>query len=133
MGAAVPGRGPIFHLALRDEWNEAVDRGEPYRRSTLGVSLAQEGFIHCSFGNQVGMIADLFYRGRDDVLLLVIDPARVASPIRVEPAEGGGHFFPHLYGPLPVAAVVSAIPLPLDADGRLGVTGSLAAWWTSSK
>jgi glutathione S-transferase len=120
------GRSPIFHLALRDEWNEAVAHGDAYRRSTLGVSLAEAGFIHCSFGNQVSMIANLFYRGRDDVRLLVIDPARVESPIRVEPVSDD-QSFPHLYGPLPVAAVVGAIPVPLEADGRLDVSGPLGA------
>jgi hypothetical protein len=29
----------IYHLAIRDEWNEAVTAGAPYRRSTLGKSL----------------------------------------------------------------------------------------------
>jgi uncharacterized protein (DUF952 family) len=109
---------PIYHLALRKEWDNAVETGE-YTGSTLGKSLADEGFIHCSFASQIDAIANLLYRGHDDVLLLVIDTSRVASPVRVERVEGSTQEFPHLYGPLPVNAVVRVAPIPLEANGRL--------------
>lgn len=54
-------------------------------------------------------------------MLLTIDPARVDTEIRV---EGG---FPHVYGPLPTAAVVAAASVPLGDDGRLQVTGLLGS------
>lgn len=106
----------IYHLALRHEWNDAVAAGV-YRRSTLGRSLDDVGFVHCSFPAQVQATADLFYRGRDDVVLLEIDPARVPAEIRVE--EVGDDRFPHIYGPLPVDAVVQLVNVPVDNDGRL--------------
>jgi glutathione S-transferase len=110
---------PMYHLALAEEWGNAVERGEPYRRSTLGKSLDEVGFIHCSFASQVEMIADLVYRGRGDVLLLVIDPARVQAEVRVENLDGGEPLFPHIYGALPLDAVVRVDPLALSDDGRL--------------
>ncbi len=110
----------IYHLALRDEWHEAVERNEPYRRSTLGRPLDDEGFIHCSFEHQVEAIADLVYRGRD-VVLLSVDPSRVQAEVRVENLEGGEQLFPHIYGALPLDAVVSVDPVPLGDDGRLAV------------
>jgi uncharacterized protein (DUF952 family) len=110
---------PIYHLALRDEWSEALESGAGYRRSTLGRSLDDEGFIHCSFATQVQMIADLVYRGRHDVVLLVIDPSRVRSEVRVENLDGGEELFPHIYGPLPVDAVVRAVGVLLDGAGQL--------------
>lgn len=118
---------PIYHLSLRDEWQEAVERNEPYRRSTLGKSLGDEGFIHCSFANQVEMIADLIYRGRRDVLLLVIDPSRLQAEVRVENLEGGEHLFPHVYGALPIEAVLRVDQVPLSDDGRLAVGMLLAS------
>ena len=108
----------IYHLALRDEWQEACE-GEVYRRSTLGRSLADVGFIHCSFAHQVQAIADLVYNGRGDVVLLEIDPSRVPAKVRVENLEAGGQAFPHIYGPLPVEAVIHANDLAVGADGRL--------------
>ena len=92
-----------------------------YVRSTLGKSLAEVGFIHCSFANQVQTIADLVYVGRDDIVLLEIDTAQVEPAIRVEQAEGTDEAFPHIYGPLSVAAVVAAHDVPLESDGRLAV------------
>ena len=100
----------LFHLALAGDWDpEAAD----YRGSTIGRTLAEEGFIHCSAAEQVQATADRYYRHRSDVVLLRIDPSRVGAEMRV---EGG---FPHLYGPLPTAAVVSATPVEVGPDGRL--------------
>jgi uncharacterized protein (DUF952 family) len=67
-------------------------------------SLEEEGFIHCSFADQVADTARRFYAGRDDVLLLTIDPDSVPSEVKV---EGG---FPHIYGPLPRDAVIRVAP-----------------------
>jgi uncharacterized protein (DUF952 family) len=120
VGRAELDPGRIYHLAIRPDWDHAVATGE-YTRSTLGKSLAEEGFIHCSFDSQVQTIANLLYRGHDDVLLLVIDTSQVSSPVRVERVAGGEQAFPHLYGPLPVHAVIRVAPVPLMADGRLGV------------
>jgi uncharacterized protein (DUF952 family) len=65
----------------------------------------------------VGTIADVVYRGRSDVMLLVIDPSLVPVEIRLENTEGGAELFPHIYGQLPLAAVVRAVSVtPLD-DG----------------
>jgi glutathione S-transferase len=119
LGSRRPER--IYHLALRDEWAHALGSGVGYRRSTLGRSLDDEGFIHCSFAHQVEQIADLVYCGRGDVVLLVIDPSRLHAEVRVENLEGGEQRFPHIYGPLPVEAVVEARDVPVDTTGRLAV------------
>jgi glutathione S-transferase len=103
----------IYHLAVRAEW-EAAGAGD-YRRSTLGASLEDVGFIHCSYAHQVPTIAGLVYRGRDDVVLLEIDPGRLDADVRVEPAHGDE--YPHIYGPLPVDAVLSTHDLELDGSG----------------
>lgn len=117
--------GWLFHLAIEDEWLDATRVGE-YRRSTLGRSLAEQGFIHCSFAGQVQMIADLVYSHRADVVLLRIDRKLVGPEVRVENLEGGEQLFPHIYGALPVDAVMRADPVPLDAEGRLLVEPLLA-------
>jgi uncharacterized protein (DUF952 family) len=109
----------IYHLALQDEWRVAAESAGHYRRSTLGKSLEDEGFIHCSLAAQVQMIADRVYRGRRDVVLLVIDPSRLKADVRVENLDGGEVLFPHIYGPLPVDAVVRVEVVPVDANGRL--------------
>ena len=88
----------IFHVALRKEWEEAVDAGTDYRRSTLGRSLDEVGFIHCSYDHQVDTILS-FYEGQE-IVILEIDEASIPHEIRVE------NEFPHIYGALPLNAVV---------------------------
>ena len=74
--------------------------------STRGVTLEQEGFIHCSTRDQVEATANRFYGDVPQLVVLTIDPRAVPSPIRFEPpAPGSADLFPHIYGPLPIAAV----------------------------
>jgi phosphoribosylformylglycinamidine synthase len=61
-----------------------------------------------------------FYADAADVVLLALDPRAIATagvPLRQEHAPDTGEFFPHLYGPLPLGAVVLADPYPGDASG----------------
>jgi glutathione S-transferase len=96
---------PIFHMALPDDWAAAFGTGE-YRTSTRGVTLEQEGFIHCSTREQIEGTANRFYDDLDQLVLLTIDPVLVPSPIVWEPpAPDVDVLFPHIYGPLPITAV----------------------------
>lgn len=115
------GPGGLLHLAVAAEW-ERAQRSGTYERSTIDTSLAEEGFVHCSFPHQVQGTADRYYRGRDDIVLLRIDADRVAAEVRVESASDGDGY-PHVYGPIPVDAVTSAVPVPMAADGRLDLEG----------
>lgn len=100
----------IYHLVLRPVWEANAE--QPYRAD----SLSHEGFIHCSFADQVAGSANRFYADADDLLLLHIDAARLSSPLREE-ASGSGELFPHIHGPLNREAVVQVQPLTRGADG----------------
>jgi uncharacterized protein (DUF952 family) len=96
---------PIFHLALPDDWVAAFTVGE-YTMSTRGVTLEQEGFIHCSTREQMQATANRFYGDLEQLVVLTIDPRLVPSVIVWEPpAPDLDVLFPHIYGPLPIAAV----------------------------
>ena len=95
----------LYHIALADDWARAESTGE-YAVSTRGRSLADDGFIHCSFAEQVAATADRFYADVDDAVVLRIDPDRLVSRVVVEDLDGTGEQFPHVYGPIPVDAVV---------------------------
>jgi uncharacterized protein (DUF952 family) len=101
----------IYHIAARADW-EAAQAATAYSAD----SLASEGFIHCSTRAQVLATAARFFAGRQDLLLLEIDPARLTAELRYEEGEPG-QLFPHLYGPLDLAAVVAAHPFAPDAHG----------------
>ena len=87
--------------------------------STIGRSLDDVGFIHCSFAQQVRGVADAYYRDRSDVVLLSIDPSRVRAEIREETPPGSDELFPHIYGPLNLDAVEAVEPLAARIDGTL--------------
>jgi glutathione S-transferase len=112
----------IFHLALDSVWDAAAP---DYRGSTIDQSLDDVGFVHCSTDAQLQATADRFYRRRDDVVLLTIDPTRLDVPVRFEEIPSGERF-PHIYGPVPRAAVVSVVAVALGDDGRLEIDAALA-------
>lgn len=101
----------IYHLAAREDWERAQREGE-YR----GDTLDSEGFIHCSNGDQILRVANRFYRGRSDLVLLTIAEERVKSKVVYEAAPDGERF-PHIYGPLNLEAVIAARPLAPEPDG----------------
>lgn len=108
---------PLHHLALPDDWAAAFAVGE-YTMSTRGVTLEDEGFIHCSTRAQVEDTANRFYGDLDQLVLLTIDAQLVPAEIRWEPpAAGVDELFPHIYGALPIAAVDTAT-MWLRAPGR---------------
>ena len=113
---------PIFHMALPDDWVAAFGTGE-YRMSTRGVTLEQEGFIHCSTREQIEDTANRFYADLDQLVLLTIDPELVRSPIVWEPpAPEVDVLFPHIYGALPVAAVNLAAVWTRPPDSAWSLT-----------
>jgi glutathione S-transferase len=107
----------IFHIATRDDWEQASGVGA-YTRSSVGKTLAEEGFIHASQASQVTRTANKFYRDvPGELLVLVIDPDLLHAEVRYEDVPGAELPFPHIYGPLNTDAVVEVRPLPTGPDG----------------
>ncbi len=107
----------IYHIATAANWARAQAGGQ-YTMSTLDRTLAQEGFIHASVAAQVTRVANAFYRGEPDLLLLVIAPGLVEAEIRYEPVPGQALPYPHIYGPLNLSAVVQSRPFRPGPDGQ---------------
>lgn len=112
----------IYHIAAAVDWQEARRRGE-YRTSTRGRTLREEGFIHASQAHQVPAVANAYYAGVRDLLVLAIDEDRVRPEIRYEAVPGSVERFPHIYGPLNVDAVVRTMPLEPGPDGSFSFGG----------
>jgi uncharacterized protein (DUF952 family) len=109
----------LVHLCTREEWDRAQVEGA--RRTP---SLDSDGFVHLSAPRQVHLPANRLFAGRDDVVLLWLDPDRLGAPVKWEPGvptDPESMRFPHLYGPLPASAVVSV------TDYRPGPEGTYAA------
>ncbi len=96
--------GIVFHLAEPSHWSADAPTYNP-------PSVEKEGFVHCSTWEQLLGVASAFYPGRDDLVLLTIDAGLLdEGTVVYEDLYGHGDLFPHIYGPLPTSAVVSAEP-----------------------
>jgi uncharacterized protein (DUF952 family) len=109
----------LVHLCGVDEWSRARSRGG-IRPGVCGPEVKSQ-FIHLSTPDQVHLPANRLYRGRDDLVLLHIDPTLLDSPVRWEPGvptDPESMLFPHLYGPLPVRAVIRVTAYLPAPDGK---------------
>ena len=101
----------IYHIAAAADWEQARRAGQ-YTMSTRGRTLAEEGFIHASTASQVALVANAFYQGEPDLLLLIIDTERVGPELRYEQVPGQPDPYPHIYGPLNLDAILETRPYP---------------------
>ena len=104
----------IYKICPADDWAAAhaagVYTGAPVDKA--------DGFIHFSTAAQLAETAARHFAGQDGLMLVAVAVSGLdAATLKWEPSRGGA-LFPHLYGPLPLDAVVDARPLPLGADGR---------------
>jgi uncharacterized protein (DUF952 family)/RimJ/RimL family protein N-acetyltransferase len=102
---------PIFHITTCATW-QAARAGEA---PLAPASLVSEGYIHCSRADQILRVANSFFPGQRDLILLEIDPRRVQAEIRWEAVENS--FFPHIYGPLNIDAVLAGRDFTPGPDG----------------
>ena len=103
----------VYKIVAADLWQAAQDSGV---FAGAGIDL-NDGFIHLSTGAQARRTAQLYFAGQDNLVLVAADGASLGEALRYEPSRDGD-LFPHLYGSLPLTAVLSARPLPLGADGH---------------
>lgn len=103
----------IYKICSVGLWREAEDNGF-LRGSPDDI---RDGFIHFSTATQLTETGARHFAGQTDLVLVSVDATALGEALRYE-ASRGGDLFPHLYGPLPVAAVAWARPLPLGPDGR---------------
>ncbi len=106
---------PLLHLATPDEWQA--------HRAAGAITPSVAEFVHLSTPDQVGLPATRLFAGREDLLLLVLDPARIGVEVRFEPGvatDPGSMRFPHAYGSIPTSAVVHVLAYRPGPDGTFG-------------
>jgi len=121
----------IVHLTDAPSWAAAQAAGE-----LRAASLSTEGFAHCSTRAQIIAVANRFYRGTAGLVLLAIDESLLTVPLRWEPpahpdgspATPDEPLFPHVYGAIPVSAVVAVAEFVPGPDGTFQ-PGSVPASW----
>lgn len=87
------------------------------------VDLA-DGYIHLSTAAQLQETIDKHFAGQERLWLAAVDLDALGEAVKWEPSRGG-QLFPHIYGPLPLDAVIAYSELHYEPDGslRLPVAG----------
>jgi beta-hydroxylase len=90
-----------YKILTADQWAQfqadGVFHGAP-------VDLA-DGYIHLSAAEQVQGTLDKHFAGQSGLVIAEIDLALLGDTVKWEVSRGGA-LFPHIYGPLPMAAVL---------------------------
>ncbi len=103
----------IYKICEQALWRKAQAEGR-----FLGAPVdLRDGFIHFSTAAQLAGTAAKHFAGVPDLILVAVDADALGAKLKWE-ASRGGELFPHLYAPLPLAAVRWARPLPDEVDGR---------------
>jgi uncharacterized protein (DUF952 family) len=103
---------PVYKICPEAALEEARKSG----RFDGSADDARDGFIHLSAGHQVAGTLAKYFAGQGDLVLLAIDPDQLGERLRWETSRGG-ELFPHLYGTLDLAHVISVEPLTVQEDG----------------
>lgn len=103
----------LFHIATARDWERAADTG-----TYTTASLHRDGIIGCSSAAHHAAVANHWFAGRTDLVLLLVDTDRLQSEVRLELAEASGRPVPRVDGPVNLDAVFEAAPYRPGADGR---------------
>lgn len=90
----------IYHIVLPEIW--AAFDVDLYK----APSLETEGFIHCSFAEQLDGVIERYYSDKDRIVVLEIESERLMSRMIKEPSTNNA-VYPHIYGPINRDAIVS--------------------------
>ena len=103
----------IYKICDQSLWRQA--ESEKQFRGT--PDDARDGFIHFSAAAQLAGTAAKYFAGATGLILVAVDAGKLDVALKWEISRNG-ELFPHLYAPLPLAAVLWARPLPDEVDGR---------------
>ena len=91
----------IYHIVLPDFWEKFKDEYE-YEAE----SLHSEGFIHCSYRNQLDEVLERYYKNAGKVLILHINLHFLTAKFIAEPSTNR-EIYPHIYGKINKSAIVA--------------------------
>lgn len=96
----------IYHVTSKNEWELAKQNG-----FFEAPSLKLEGFIHCSQAQQVQGVLERYYKGKTDLVKLVIDTTKLVHELKYEVAPSVNEEFPHVFGTINLDAVIDVVEI----------------------
>jgi uncharacterized protein (DUF952 family) len=105
----------IVYKVMSEAEHQQMQRDGVFRGSPADIA---DGYIHLSCGSQLAATLDKHFSGVDGLMLAAVDLSLLGDTVRWEQARGG-QLFPHIYGLLPVGAVVSVATVERTVDGAV--------------
>jgi uncharacterized protein (DUF952 family) len=96
----------IYHIVRSADWDRWKNKS--YYEAE---SLETEGFIHCSFEDQLTGVIERYYNGEPVLVILSIDPSLLVSKL-VSELSTNSEMYPHIYGPINRDAVIEVRTIP---------------------
>ncbi len=93
----------IYHIVFPEVWEKFKDKNE-YEAE----SLQTEGFIHCSFADQLETVIGRYYKNADHILILEIDSEKLTSGYIEEPSTNN-EIYPHIYGKINRDSIIGIV------------------------
>lgn len=100
----------IYHIVLPEVWEKFKD--EDFYEAD---SLASEGFIHCSFADQLEAVLERYYKSAEKVLILTVDAEKLTSKLIEEPSTNN-EIYPHIYGQINRDAIAGIEEKEINRD-----------------
>lgn len=94
-------RQTAFKVLTTQQWKE-FERDRVFRGAPVDIS---DGYIHLSTAGQLEGTLAKHFAGQRGLHLVEVDLEALGEAVRWEEARGG-ELFPHLYGELPIDAVI---------------------------
>lgn len=106
---------PTAYKVLTADQMAMLERDTVFAGAPIDVA---DGYIHLSTHAQLTETVDKHFVGQRDLWVAAVDLEAMGDAVRWE-ASRGGALFPHLYAPLPLAAVFAYSPLERDESGQV--------------
>lgn len=96
----------VYKIVTQEQWQQAQTTGfvQP------SADDARDGFIHLSTASQLASTLAKHFSNQSNLLVLKLRSDDFSDDLRFEAARSG-QLFPHLYGTLPVSAVLESSPI----------------------
>lgn len=109
------GRPNVAYKVLTAEQMAALEADEAFAGAPVDLA---DGFIHLSTSGQLDETVAKHFAGLDDLHIAAVDLEALGDAVKWE-ASRGGALFPHIYGSLPLSAVIAYGSLDRDEAGKI--------------
>ena len=110
----------IYHITTHKAWEDAKSKG-----ALRDASLVQDGFIHCSYPEQIVSVANNLFGDQKDLLIIGLSRSQTNCRVVDEDLYNLNELFPHVYGPIPVSSVFDVYPFPCDEKGGFSLPSGI--------